>query len=196
MADGDETRRGDQTPAEKSEFDQNFFLDLAAKGRDAWNAWRRDPANQEVRVTIAGVDFSEPSRQRIDFSGFELGDGADFSGCNWNGAYSMAFARDRAPFTGAIFGHGANFTGAAFGNLADFQGATFGDSAHFIGAAFGHTANFQGATFGDYAHFVCAAFGNFADFKGATFGDSANFTGATFPDGNFKGATLHAHGDL
>jgi hypothetical protein len=50
-----------------------------ADGQNAWNAWRRDPANKDVHVIFAGIDFSEAPRDRIDFSGFEFGDLADFS---------------------------------------------------------------------------------------------------------------------
>jgi len=44
----DETEPGDEPPAERRKYDQAFFLDLAAKGKNAWNAWRRDPANKDV----------------------------------------------------------------------------------------------------------------------------------------------------
>ena len=59
MADASEP--GDEPPAEEpsKKYDQDFFLALAAKGKDAWNAWRRDPANEMVPVTFAGIDFSE-----------------------------------------------------------------------------------------------------------------------------------------
>jgi hypothetical protein len=50
-------------------YNQEFFLDLASKGKSAWTAWRCDPANKYERVTFAGVDFSEGPRDRIDFSG-------------------------------------------------------------------------------------------------------------------------------
>jgi hypothetical protein len=79
----DKNTPGDEPPAEKPKYDQAFFLALAAKGKDEWNAWRRDPANKDVRVTFAGVDFSEPPRDGIDFSGFEFGVHADFSKCKW-----------------------------------------------------------------------------------------------------------------
>jgi hypothetical protein len=44
MADRDETRQGDKPPAETqcNEHVKAFFLDLAAKGKDEWNKWRRD----------------------------------------------------------------------------------------------------------------------------------------------------------
>jgi hypothetical protein len=58
----DEITPGDEPPAEQPKYDQAFFLALAAKGKDAWNAWRRDPANKDVRVTFAGIDFSEAPR--------------------------------------------------------------------------------------------------------------------------------------
>jgi hypothetical protein len=56
---GDETTPGDESPVEKQKFDQEFFLALAAKGKDAWNAWRHDPANEDVHATFAGIDFSD-----------------------------------------------------------------------------------------------------------------------------------------
>ena len=59
-------------------YDQEFFLALAAKGKDAWNAWRRDPANKDVHVTFAGIDFSEAPKDQIDFSGFEFGQPCGF----------------------------------------------------------------------------------------------------------------------
>jgi len=101
-------------------YDQEFFLALAAKGKDVWNAWRRDPANKNVRVTFTAIDFSEAPRDQIDFSGFEFGDFADFSACNWRGVGWSdiggdveKFAWRRACFTGAAFGDFAIFTGAA-----------------------------------------------------------------------------------
>ncbi|HEX3495284.1 MAG TPA: hypothetical protein VHT48_07940, partial [Methylocella sp.] len=69
----DETTPGDEPPAEKPKYDQTFFLDLAAKGKDAWNAWRRDPANKDVRVTFAGIDFSMAPRDQINFEWFQFG---------------------------------------------------------------------------------------------------------------------------
>lgn len=87
MADGDKTEPEEQAYAEEqaNEHVKAFFLDLAAKGKDAWNAWRRDPMNEYVRVNFAGVDFSKASLDTIDFSGFELAIWADFSGCVWRG---------------------------------------------------------------------------------------------------------------
>ncbi|MGH6821019.1 MAG: hypothetical protein ACREDU_09190, partial [Methylocella sp.] len=86
-------------------YDHTFFLDLAAKGKYAWNAWRRIPANKGVRVNFAGVDFSEAPRDGIDFSGFEFGDSANFSQCKWRGVECVeppeAFKPGRACFTGA-----------------------------------------------------------------------------------------------
>ena len=60
--------------AKSGKYDQAFFLDLAAKGKEAWNTWRRVPANRYEHVTFAGVDFSEGSRGQIEFSGFEFGE--------------------------------------------------------------------------------------------------------------------------
>jgi uncharacterized protein YjbI with pentapeptide repeats len=117
--DGDETAPGDEPPTEDSS--KAFFLALAAKGKDAWNAWRRNPANKDAYVTFKGVDFSVAPRDGIDFSGFEFGDWADFSQCKWGGgdwdqvrgAYPDVFNLGRACFTDASFGHSASFEGAA-----------------------------------------------------------------------------------
>jgi uncharacterized protein YjbI with pentapeptide repeats len=161
MTDGDETAPGDEPPAE--DLSQTFFLALAAKGKDAWNAWRRDPANKDVRVTFAGIDFSEAPRDGIDFSGFEFGDGADFSGCKWRGIEwredtETTFEPGGARFTGAAFGDETKFTDTAFGDNGDFTGVTFGDWAMFTRATFGQSA-FTGATFSDHAMFTRAVFG-------------------------------------
>jgi hypothetical protein len=166
---------------------QKFFLDLAAEGKDAWNAWRRDPANKYDRVTFAGVDFSEAPRDEIDFSGFEFGDFADFSRCKWRGVgwleiggHLKKFSPGRASFTGAVFGGWASFAGVVFGYGARFVGAAFGNSASFAGATFGDKATFAGATFGAGATFAFAAFGPQASFAGAAFGAYASFDSTFF----------------
>jgi Pentapeptide repeats (9 copies) len=147
-----------------------------------------------VRVTFAGIDFSEEPWDRIDFSGFEFGDEADFSQCKWRGTTEVgrkAFASGRASFAGAAFGDRARFAGAAFGGRASFAGAAFGDFASFDGAAFGGIASFDGAAFGDGARFAGAAFGDGASFAGAAFGDLASFAGAAFGDvASFAGAAF------
>ena len=117
----DETTEGDAPPAEEPKYDQAFFLALAAKGKDAWNAWRRDPANKDVRVTFAGIDFSPAPRDQINFAGFEFGGDADFSHCKWRGDRGTGnekFLPGQAHFIGEKFGSGSSFAGAAFGSLA------------------------------------------------------------------------------
>jgi hypothetical protein len=101
-------------------YDQKFFLDLAAEGKDAWNKWRRD--REGARVTFEGVDFSEAPKDRIDFSGIEFGHHANFSKCKWRGAEwrecednRETFTFGRACFTSATFGHGARFYSSVFG---------------------------------------------------------------------------------
>jgi hypothetical protein len=149
----DETNPGDEPLAENPKYDQDFFLALAAKGKDAWNAWRHDPANKGVCVTFAGIDFSEAPRDEIDFSGFEFGDGADFSRCRWRGGWTPPFLLGRAAFFGAAFGDSARFDDAVFGAWATFADATFGEDALFVGATFGRSAIFSGVAFGDGARF-------------------------------------------
>jgi hypothetical protein len=168
-------------------YDQEFFISLALKGKDAWNAWRRDPANNDVHVTFTGIDFSEAPRDRIDFSGFEFGDSANFSGCKWRGvewfeirADPKAFAPGRAFFANAAFGDETKFTVAAFGGYADFSGAAFGHVVHFTNAAFGVCADFSDAAFGDYALFSGATLGYYAVFAGASFDHLADFKYTVF----------------
>jgi uncharacterized protein YjbI with pentapeptide repeats len=139
-------------------YDQEYFLALAAKGKDAWNAWQRDPANKGARVTFEGVDFSEAPKDRIDFSGFEFGHHANFSMCRWRGAEwrecednRETFTFGRACLTSATFGHGARFYSSAFGNGADFSGVKFDHDASFPNAVFGHGAFFKSAAFGHRA---------------------------------------------
>jgi hypothetical protein len=136
MANGNEAAPGDEPPAEEpsKKYDQAFFLALAAKGKDAWNAWRREPANNGVRATFAGIDFRVAPWDEIMFVAFEFGDNADFSGCKWRGVESASkdpkdWPRGYAYFVEATFGLLTNFTDATFGNRARFGGATFSESA-------------------------------------------------------------------
>jgi hypothetical protein len=101
------------TAFQSNEHVKAFFLNLAAKGKDEWNAWRHISANAKVPVTFAGIDFSEAPRDEINFSGFEFGDHADFSRCKWRGVRSRkekdptVFEPGRAFFRRAVFGHDA-----------------------------------------------------------------------------------------
>jgi uncharacterized protein YjbI with pentapeptide repeats len=199
MAEGDETA---------GKFEQAFFLALAAKGRDEWNKWRHDSANNSVTVTFAGVDFSETPRNQINFSGFDFGQSANFSRCRWPGAkwkplWADGHSDGCACFAGAVFGTGANFTRVAFGSNANFKSATFGSEAIFKNATFGHRSSFLGSTFGGPAFgfrggkfpttpvpgaiFVGAAFGDDADFTCTVFGKGGGFSE---PEANFTGATF------
>jgi hypothetical protein len=163
-------------------YDQDFFLALAAKGKDEWNEWRRNPANEGVRVTFVGIDFSEAPRDKINFQGFEFGDDANFSQCKWRGGNWEEIQKDpgnftpgRTNFTAATFGDKASFAGAALGYGASFRSAGFRDRASFRSAGFGDRASFAGTRFGSGANFVGAAFGEQASFVSATFGDGAYF---------------------
>jgi uncharacterized protein YjbI with pentapeptide repeats len=168
-----------QNPSDK--YDQAFFLDLAAKGKDAWNAWRRDPTNKDMRVTFAGVDFSEAPKDQIDFSGFAFGDHVDFSNCKWRGVRLEEAVQVVGGFNPSAFQPGrAFFSGAAFGLGTNFNGGCFGDWAVFYGATFEQGVDFRDAVVGDSAMFNDANFSVFADFSGTTFGAGASFCGAGF----------------
>jgi hypothetical protein len=160
MADKSEiTPAGEPAADEQSdEHVKAFFLALACRGKDAWNAWRRVPANKNVHVTFAGIDFSEAPRDEIDFSGFEFGHHANFSGCKWRGARTATdpktFAFGRPCFNHATFGVGASFNSTIFGGAAFFENATFGTIANFACAAFEGGASFTGADFNAGARFT------------------------------------------
>jgi len=169
-------------------YDQDFFLTLAAKGKEAWNKWRR--ANEGVPVTFAGIDFSDAPKDQIDFSGFEFGDYADFSQCKWRGVdlfragATDIFKPGRACFPGASFGDRAKFEGTTLNDFASFTGASFGDRANFTGTAFGQYASFTGGVvFGAQASFEFAAFDGAARFDAADFDAGVSFRGATFGEG-------------
>ena len=202
----DEDKPGDEPPSgvPSKKYDQDFFLALAAKGKDAWNEWRRDPVNKNVRVTFAGIDFSQAPRDEIDFSGVEFGDYAEFSGSKWlgtkNGKVSEVFEEalypnfhkpGRASFAGAAFGHSTNFTGAIFDTHAAFAGAAFGDGADFTASTFHKMADFTGAAFGDDADFTSAAFNYLANFRVAAFGNEVRFMNVAFRNlATFAGAAF------
>jgi hypothetical protein len=94
-------------------YDQEFFLALAAKGKDAWNAWQRDPANKDARVTFEAVDFSEAPKDRIDFSGFGFGHHANFSKRTWRGAEWRESEDNRETFISAALASPARPLGTA-----------------------------------------------------------------------------------
>jgi Pentapeptide repeats (9 copies) len=138
---------GDEPLAKNPKYDQDFFLALALTGKDAWNAWRRDPTNKDVHVTFSGIDFSQPPRDEIDFSGFEFGDNADFSHCRWLRIEDSGDLPVVPPVQ-------ANFKGATFGDYALFNFAVFGGSAGFSQTSFGKFANFDNARFLQAADFT------------------------------------------
>jgi Pentapeptide repeats (9 copies) len=188
MGEGDKAA-ADEFVAEcqANEHVKAFFLDLAAQGKDAWNAWRHDKANANVRVTFEGVDFGEADYSGINFAGFDFGDEADFSGCTWQVPEHViildandALAPGRAIFAGATFGDQATFTDATFGDYATFVDSVFGQSATFTGTTFGELAEFSGVKFGPYANFGRAKFGRAASISSATFAHEVTFLSATF----------------
>jgi hypothetical protein len=207
MADESEPREKASAEEQANEHVKAFFVALATKGKEAWNARRRD--HEDVHVNLARVDFSKAPLDTIDFSGFEFGDWANFSGCVWRGAEwekveenTKVFALGRGCFNGATFGDSADFAGVTFGNRASFSGATFGDNTNFFGAARGDFAHFTSATFGDWAEFSFSVFGDHAiftavSFTGAAFGNHATFTGAALGDhAAFTGAAFGLAADF
>jgi hypothetical protein len=186
MAD-EKSEPGEKASAEEqaNEHVKDYFLALAAKGKDVWNAWRCDPANNNVAVNFAGIDFSEAPRDQINFEGFDFGGHANFSGCKWRGVTSeekrrrsaVVFTPGRAFFLGAAFGDHADFTSAVVGERASFNGATFGNRPTFSRATFSRSADFTGAKFGKWASFTGAAFGDQANFNRTHFKGQVYFAG-------------------
>lgn len=171
------------------------FLALARKGSEVWNAWRK--GWPRVRVDFSGVDFS---KDPVDFSSVQFGDGANFDGARFRSAhFDGAQFGDGASFVGAHFRTG-HFAGAHFDNLACFDNARFGLWSSFADAQFGEVASFDGAEFqdpifggaqfGGGSHFrgvhfssvlfTCAQFGDVVSFDGAHFGEGTSFAGARF----------------
>ncbi|MBI1203102.1 MAG: hypothetical protein GC182_11380 [Rhodopseudomonas sp.] len=180
-------------------YDQTYFLKLAKCGRDIWNAWRAahgakdgiiwwDKKSGYVRVTFAGVDFTERGNT-VDFSGFDFGHGADLSGANFG--YG-------APLSGASFGHDATLSGARFGDFTDLSGvsqdawekqrrgrlneAPFKDWSQERKHAFLRwpaNAASRPDRF-SFISFAGARFEGRADFTGRTTGDDVDFTSVRF----------------
>jgi hypothetical protein len=189
----EEISPGGEPPAEKPKYDQEFFLDLALRGKDEWNAWRGEHA--DVRVTLEGVDFSQTPRNQINFEGFDFGDEAKFSRCTWRGATAIShavFFPGCAHFTSAIFGDACTFANAEFQGEANFTKAAFGDGADFTEANFRDEAKFDEAHFdGSVAFnrprtpfvnisFAAVRFSGEANFSGRSFEKTADFTNARF----------------
>ncbi len=197
-------------------YDQEFFLKLArpredtdearAEARERWNAWRRDPANAVLSVSLRGVDFRKPENSSISFDGFEFGDYADFreavlgrrelpvvvnrlrrrpspSALSFQSAsfgdfalFSEAQFESPALFMGATFGGDVLFDRVVFNSMASFARATFDGSASFEDSIFERDAVFCTSLFNGDAKFVNVVFGREANFEAARFGGVVDFS--------------------
>jgi uncharacterized protein YjbI with pentapeptide repeats len=161
------------------------YLTLARRGKEAWNAWRRE--NPDKKINFANVDFTRPENQDINFGGFEFGNGANFKGASFgDGPWifdkesQTKLAQGGSPgggayFSGASFGEWANFSGASFGVWADFSRASFGTLASFSGASFGAMTNFSDVKFIGIVYFSNTKFDQNCRFVGSVFGGTAYF---------------------
>lgn len=200
----------------------SHHLVRARKGREAWNAWRRE--NPKKPADFSGVNFMDPENENICSAGFEFGENADFSDTIFGDApetfrfcyeHEILEALDSgecpkgaAFFLNSTFGHNASFIGASFGENARFDQVVFGRSVKFQCALFGYQAcfegvyfesspRFDGATFGDEASFAGAVFGGLASFSGAAFGYMAIFSNTVFaPFAEFSGAAFRDFADF
>jgi uncharacterized protein YjbI with pentapeptide repeats len=150
-------------------YEQEFFLALAARGKNAWNRWRSQHRN--VAVTFEGIDFTDAANADINFCGYVFGNNCNFSGTIFgNGPWHFE------PFVPGM----PNFRQSQFGDDATFAGAFFGDRAFFLESVFGDRADFRAATFGDFSLAAVAKFKGSADFSGAIFGPQVKFSETTF----------------
>ncbi len=124
-------------------------LALAQLGKEAWNTWR---SKYPTKKTPSGdwqnnADFycHDFRVSKIDFSGFNFGNAANF-----NGTVFPQFAS----FNGALFGAEATFTGAQFASEASFKDCIFGQGARFNGTQFSNDATFENAIFDTGIRFV------------------------------------------
>jgi uncharacterized protein YjbI with pentapeptide repeats len=168
------------------------FLALALAGREIWNAWRADypteweEASQTWRRAVRWTDPRWPqnpvqlaSVPDIQFSGFNFGDGADFSNQRVHVARVVKF-------DDAAFGDGTRFYGTVFSNGVSFRRTCFGRRACFT------NLQIEGGN-------VLAAEPDWICFEGAKFGDEALLDHLRFywqqsrdeiPQVSFKGCTF------
>ena len=176
-------------------YDQEFFLALARRGKNAWNRWREENGRMEgkqyVSANFEGVDFRQRENEEIDFMDFVFGDGANFHACQFGDGYNRerradsGFVPGMARFSGATFGSGVNFSGAVFGNLANFTQAQFGGRANFSCSTFAGVGQFFNASFGSMVNFSNAEIMGSGIFLGVIFEDEVDFSGTTFGDAIF-----------
>jgi uncharacterized protein YjbI with pentapeptide repeats len=168
------------------------YLALARRGKEVWNAWKREELKEpglpdpKRPVNFAGVDFTKPENQDINFGGFEFGDHANFSKAkfgntpNWmdDGYFQLPNGhptKGGAYFNNAKFGFFATFSHAKFGGNASFENVTFGVMVNFSSAIFGARANFKKAKFYEMALFDSTSFDSFADFSKSEFKGTVMF---------------------
>lgn len=168
-------------------------LALAHCGKDAWNSWRYEfPAIEQPNAEpyLNRADFSKQnlSSTSINFSEFDFGDNATFTGAEF-GSNSSTFTESRfginTSFATASFPHGAWFKGSTFNGFTSFDWASFQGSIVFSNVAVNGGISFQGALFAELSYFEEANFRGIAIFVGASFGRSANFNRARFESGAF-----------
>ena len=193
----------------------NGFLALAQAGRQAWNAWRADYPTEWDEATRSwrhAVKWNDEKRNQhvalhriepIDFSGYDFGDGADFS--------HQEFPKEIIRFDKARFGDSATFSNSTFLEGVSFRGAGFGRNALLTGlevrrsqplpqdihwaqfdCRFGDGVSFQWVSFqGGRLCLDDTKFGNNADLSHANFGERVSFQKCKFgKNASFRNATI------
>lgn len=206
-----------------SNISKTGCIKLAPLGHTAWNAWRTcfptesyGPLGFNNFADFSDCDFNKirtTNGFHINFSKFNFGDGADFSGTkiprnmSFNDAtfgtntdFSRAKIDDRASFKHAIFDAHVNFEETQFGDWIDFDHAKFTDSTTFTRCQFGAAIRFNGARFGPNTLFDNSTFESGACFeyiKSENTEDrpwepyeptSNSFNSISFEDCTFKGS--------
>ncbi len=152
-------------------YDQQFFIQLALQGQDVWNTWRRDPENSHVNVTFARVNFCEEPQIKIDFSGYEFANSANF--------YNATF-RENINFGSATFGESTTFAACIFIGGVEFTETKFGVNTNFIDTHFRGYAGFDECEFKYFAYFNRSVFEGYATFRKSILSFETYFDDAIF----------------
>ena len=178
--------------------DGRRWLELAALGRDAWNAWANEelkkPLDQRSRVDLVGQQISHS-----DFSGFVFPGIVSFGRAAFKGHAFFS----RAHFVGGVdlddaqFDGDATFQGTKFSATASFHSCAFRSAVGFTWAEFDGPAFFNASDIVGLAHFNDVRFAERVEFSAVRFHHSAIFSKTTFlSDVRFVNTTFSSAADF
>lgn len=197
--------------------EQLHFINLAKQGKDAWNNWisnnqatyNETSRKWENAVNFSNINFSQyfPDRDEINFSGFNFGNGANFTGCSFIGKICLFvdshFGQD-TNLTNVNFGESVLFNGTQLSGKVDFSNSTFNicqfasssshstrfadevlfknvefksNSTHFDNCHFDNSSIFKNIKFENSISFISTYFGRGCSFIACTFEKDINIQG-------------------